>query len=210
MQIRSQVNQLRISFRGLKGPLSPGREKRAGKCQIFLHNLKFYIFSHNCATFKLTVIDLQEQIVTGTVSWNLITPSVSSLNENICIVLYWRWSIFKDRNDYLVRKQTKSGGGAVLLNNGGAIPAVAHFIIWFPFPFLRPPYTIPSSPFQPFGQTNGAAVKSHSTAHSYNTLHSMPSVMRLSSVLVSMTKVSGEQCVLHSAQLCPASTIPQT
>ena len=85
MHLRNQVNQLCISFRGLKGPLSPGREKRAGKCQIFLHNLKIEIFSHNCATFELTVIDLQEQIVTGTVSWNLTTPSVSSLNENIWI-----------------------------------------------------------------------------------------------------------------------------
>ena len=53
-------------------------ETQLCKCEIFLHNLKI----------KLTVIDLQEQIVTGTVSWNLTTPSVSSLNENICIVLY--------------------------------------------------------------------------------------------------------------------------
>ena len=62
------------------------------------------------------------------------------------IVLYWRWSIFKDRNDYLVRKQTKSGGGAVLLNNGGAIPAVAHFIIWFPIPFPSPTIHNPQQP----------------------------------------------------------------
>ena len=94
MHLRSQVIQLCISFRGLKGPLSPGREKRAGKCEIFLHNLKICtqlckceIFLHNLK-IKLTVIDLQEQIVTGTVSWNLTTPSVSSLNENIWIVLY--------------------------------------------------------------------------------------------------------------------------
>ena len=46
-------------LRGLKGPLSPGREKRAGKSQISI-----------CATLKmiLTVIYEQGQIATGTVS----------------------------------------------------------------------------------------------------------------------------------------------
>ena len=46
-------------LRGLKGPLSPGREKRAGKSQISF-----------CPTLKmiLTVIYEQGQIATGTVS----------------------------------------------------------------------------------------------------------------------------------------------
>ena len=51
MHLRSQVNQLCFSFRGLKGPLSPGREKRAGKCEIFLHNLKICTQLCKCEIF---------------------------------------------------------------------------------------------------------------------------------------------------------------
>ena len=63
-------------------------------------------------------------------------------------------------------KQTKSGAVASIME--ARSPAVAHFIIWFPLhsPFLPFHHTQLQSPapFQPFGQTNGAALKSHSTA----------------------------------------------
>ena len=93
------------------------------------------------------------------------------------------------------------------INNGGAIPRSCslHNLIYppttQPFPFFpSPPYTItlpaPFQPFLPFAeQTNGAALKSHSTAVPSST--ACAPVMRLSSVLVSMTTVCLPKCALH-------------
>ena len=71
-----------------------------------------------------------------------------------------RWS----RRKSLVQsqsKQTKSGAVASIME--ARSPAVAHFIIWFPLhsPFLPFHHTQLQSPapFQPFGQTNGAALE---------------------------------------------------
>ena len=116
----------------------------------------------------------------------------------------------------------KEWSGAI--NNGGAIPRSCslHNLI-SPLNSLSslPPahnYTPqpPSSPSFPSpSQTNGAALKSRSTASraTIPTSTACAPVMRLSSVLVSMTKVWQSKRVLHytaSSTTAPASTIPQT